>query len=254
MTTSTPFPAALRTIAVDDWTLHEFASLGSTNLVARTLAPWHAVRADVQTGGYGRTGRAWVSDPGGLWISAVLPTPGPREKWAILPLAAGWAVIQALESMNVGNLRLRWPNDIMSGRRKLAGLLLEQFQPGATVIGLGLNVFNRPEDASPELQGRTATLRELAPGDYTIGDVARLLLQSLSHLHALLEQNGFAAIAHLINLQWDNTRRVELALNTGVTLRGRFKSIDAEGRLITEIDGRPATYSASEVALLREID
>ena len=251
---SSASPGSARVSVDAPWTLHEYGELSSTNLIARTLPPWHAVRADTQTGGYGRTGRSWVSDAGGLWISAVLPTPGPREKWAILPLAAGWAVIEALESIGVGHLRLRWPNDILVGRRKLAGLLLEQFQPGATVIGLGLNIANRPDLAAPELRGLTTSLQELAPGDYTLADIARLILHAFSHLHQILTHDGFPAIAHLINLQWDTARPVELSLNNGLSIRGHFSRIDADGRLLLDTGGHIVTYAASDVALLRELD
>jgi BirA family biotin operon repressor/biotin-[acetyl-CoA-carboxylase] ligase len=253
-TTPGASPAHARMSVDPPWTLHEYAELTSTNLVARTLPPWHAVRADTQTGGYGRTGRTWISDAGGLWLSAVLPTPGPREKWAILPLAAGWAVIEALESIGVGHLRLRWPNDILVGRRKLAGLLLEQFQPGTTVIGLGLNIANHPDRVAPELRGLTVALQELVPADYAIADIARLLLHAFAHLHQILTQDGFPAIAHLINLQWDTSRAVELSLNNGSSIRGHFSRIDPEGRILVDTGGNIATYAASEVALLRELD
>jgi BirA family biotin operon repressor/biotin-[acetyl-CoA-carboxylase] ligase len=252
--TSAP-PFSLERVSTDSpWTLHEYETLTSTNLIARTLPPWHAVRADTQTGGYGRTGRAWVSDAGGLWISVVLPTPGPREPWAILPLAAGWAVIHALESIGIANLRLRRPNDILVGRHKLAGLLLEQFHPGATVIGLGLNIANRPELVAPELRGLTVSLQDLAPVDYSLSKITHLLLRAFAHLHEILTQDGFAPITHAINLRWDTSRAVELCLNNGATVRGHFSRIEPDGRLLVEAGGQITGYAASDVALLREVD
>src|SRR5690606_14502638 len=80
----------------EGWTLHTTHEIGSTNSAAAKLPAWHAVRDDLQTDGRGRTGRRWVSDEGGLWLSAVVPCPGQRSRWAILPLAAGWAIIGAL--------------------------------------------------------------------------------------------------------------------------------------------------------------
>ncbi len=153
-----------------DWTLHTLATTPSTNLAARTLAPWHAVRSDIQTGGYGRTGRSWVSDTGGLWLSAVLPCPGPREPWSILPLAAGWAVIKALNGLHVSGLRLRWPNDILSDQRKLAGLLVERHSADTAIVGIGINIFNSAETADPVLHGMTTRLADLIDlGDRTLG-------------------------------------------------------------------------------------
>ena len=74
-------------LAFSGWLLEVLPEIDTTNRVAAKLPAWHAVRADTQTAGRGRTGRVWTSDVGGLWLSAVVPCPGPRERWALLPLA-----------------------------------------------------------------------------------------------------------------------------------------------------------------------
>jgi BirA family biotin operon repressor/biotin-[acetyl-CoA-carboxylase] ligase len=130
----------------EGWCIHTAHEIGSTNSAAARLPAWHAVRARVQTDGRGRTGRAWTSGEGGLWLSAVLPCTGNRARWAILPLAAGWAIVAALKELGAHGLRLRWPNDIMAGHRKLAGLLVERYRNDTAVVGIGLNVFNSPEE------------------------------------------------------------------------------------------------------------
>src|SRR6188768_3771909 len=103
------------------WQLHEFAEVDSTNLVAAKLPAWHAVRADCQTAGRGRFQRAWVSNRGGLWLSAVVPIIDKSPQARLLPLAAGLAVSEALRVLHQISVRLRWPNDILVGPRKLAG-------------------------------------------------------------------------------------------------------------------------------------
>lgn len=238
-----------------NWTLHEFASVRSTNLEARDLPPWHAVRADTQTGGYGRTGRAWVSDAGGLWLSAVLPTPGPAARWAILPLAVGWVVIQALDCIGVKHLRLRWPNDIMIGPRKLAGLLLERFSPDAAVIGLGLNVANQPASDDPTLAGAVTTLHELIDPACTLDEVTALMLRALRHVHRILLGDGFSGIAADLNARGFTSTDVELTLaHQPEPLRGLFRGIDETGRVyITTGDGVLRRFVAHEVAHLREL-
>jgi BirA family biotin operon repressor/biotin-[acetyl-CoA-carboxylase] ligase len=97
---------------VEDWTVWEYDSVTSTNLVAAELPAWSAVRAETQTAGRGRFQRKWVSDRGGLWLSAVVPTPSPNGR--ILPLLAGVAVCDVLYGLGVRHLRLRWPNDVMA--------------------------------------------------------------------------------------------------------------------------------------------
>lgn len=229
--------------AFTGWILDVLPETESTNPVAARLPAWHAVRADTQTAGRGRTGRRWVSDAGGLWLSAVLPCPGPREQWAVLPLAAGLALLRALSSLGVSDLRLRWPNDLLVGRRKLAGLLVERHTADTAVVGIGLNVFNHPENAEPGLRGDTVRL-------------AALVLRSLADAHALLLAGRFSLVADELNLSWTPPRLVSLTL-AGQTepLTGLFLGIDARGRLLLQENaGQTRTLDATQVALLREIE
>jgi BirA family biotin operon repressor/biotin-[acetyl-CoA-carboxylase] ligase len=239
------------------WIFAVEAEVDSTNRLAARLPAWHAVRADVQSAGRGRTGRHWTSDPGGLWLSAVLPCPGPRETWATLPLAAGYALIAALTDLGVRDLRLRWPNDILVGRRKLAGLLVERHTADTAVVGIGLNVFNSPESATPALRDATTRLADLlAPFALSLDEVAALVLQSLARAHHRLATGGFAPIAADLNRTWREPRLVELTLAGAVTpVTGSFQGIDACGHLqLRAPDGALTTYDASRVALLRELE
>lgn len=240
----------------EGWTVHLLGEIGSTNSAARSLPAWHALRARIQTDGRGRTGRPWTSDDGGLWLSAVLPCPGTRPKWAILPLAAGWAIVGALRELGARDLRLRWPNDIMAGPRKLAGLLVERYHTDTAVIGIGINVFNSPESADPALGGVTARLADLVSGGYTLDDVARLVLRSIGRAHALIHDDRFREIADDLNLQWAKPREVAVTLTErNQKFTGSFHGIDENGRLrvTTERFGCRA-YDAAQIALLRELE
>src|SRR5438874_11399662 len=112
------------------WTMHDYAVVSSTNLVAASLPAWHAVRAETQPAGRGRFQRRWVSDLGGLWLSAVVPVPAKSASSGLLPLLAGLAVAEALVRIGVAEIRMRWPNDLLVGQGKLGGLLLDQFVSG----------------------------------------------------------------------------------------------------------------------------
>src|SRR5690349_19647555 len=137
---TTPFPSVVEWNGADgsspEWRLRELAAVDSTNLFAANLPAWHAVRADTQTAGRGRFQRQWVSDAGGLWLSAVVPVETNSPAWRMLPLATGVAVCDALRANGANQLRLRWPNDVLVGNRKLAGLLIDQFRPAAAVVGV----------------------------------------------------------------------------------------------------------------------
>jgi len=236
------------------WKIQLHEELGSTNDLAGRLPGWNVVLARRQTGGRGRYRRSWVSDEGGLWLSAVLPTPGPAERWAVLPLAAGWALRAAIASLGVSDLRLRWPNDLMVGRTKLAGILVERFRPDAAVIGIGINLLNRPELQQPELAGLVTRLADLLPEPPSQEQVLAALLAKLTEAQHLLEQGQADALLPSLNEAW-RIRRVQVALTERqAPLIGEFEGVDIQGNLIiVDATGQRRILSPLAVELLREL-
>ena len=111
------------------------------------------VTAERQTGGRGRRGRPWVSERGNLYASLLLIDPAPMERLASLPLAIAVAVHQAIRSvlpLGAEPLEVKWPNDILIGRKKTCGILVEgeRLADGrhAVVIGIGINVSVMPDN------------------------------------------------------------------------------------------------------------
>ncbi len=244
------------TSSFSGWTLRVLEETDSTNTHAARLPAWTAVRANTQTGGRGRTrDRRWVSDRGGLWLSAVVPCPGPRSTWEILPLVAGSAVVSALRDLGVTGSRLRWPNDVMVGGRKLAGLLVERFTDETAVVGIGLNVFNSPEAADPALAGATVRLSDLVCGDLTLDDVAARVLATLHKQHRLVLERGFEPIAAELNRAWaTEPRRVAVTFaGQAQPVEGRFEGVDERGRLKLSTPAGRGVFDATQVALLREL-
>src|SRR6185295_9116246 len=158
------------------------AAVESTNEVAWELAQGGAddgtcVVADVQTRGRGRQGRSWHTSPGrGLALSLLLHPGCDRAALATAPLVAGLGLARALEGLGV-EARLKWPNDLLVGGRKISGVLVEsrRTSDGAdlVVMGVGVNVSQRPEDFPPELretatsmarEGAAATREQVAAG------------------------------------------------------------------------------------------
>jgi BirA family biotin operon repressor/biotin-[acetyl-CoA-carboxylase] ligase len=255
-----PAPASAATAdpaVFSGWILVVEGRVSSTNHLAARLPAWHAVRADTQTEGRGRTGRVWTSDRGGVWLSAVVPCPGPRERWATLPLAVGNALLATLSSeFGVSGLRLRWPNDILHGARKLAGLLVERHSPDAAVVGIGLNVFNQPELADPALHRATVRLADLATlGGRSLDDIAGLLLHAVATAHSRLAAGEFPLVAAELNQSWSQAPLVALTLaGRSEPVSGRFLGIDDQGRLrLRAADGATTLHDPTQVALLREL-
>jgi BirA family biotin operon repressor/biotin-[acetyl-CoA-carboxylase] ligase len=245
--------SAARRSQVSGWTLHEYDTVDSTNLVASTLSPWTAVRADVQTAGRGRFQRSWVSDIGGLWLSAVVPAGSDQQRWQSLPLVAGLAVIESLKSVEISEARLRWPNDIMVKDRKLAGLLVDNFQPGCVVIGIGVNVANQPDAHDVSLRTTATRLADLLPQSPPLSTLAEAILVSLRAVMEPFARSGLAALLPRINALWGGPRRVRIDLDHSQQI-GLFTGVDDAGQLLLQDDaGRITSLASHEVKLLREL-
>jgi BirA family transcriptional regulator, biotin operon repressor / biotin---[acetyl-CoA-carboxylase] ligase len=141
-----------------------YARTDSTNTRARELAAAGApggtvVTAGEQTEGRGRQGRIWTAPPGkALLYSALVRPLEPRHM--LLPLAVPLAVAEAAEALAPGvECGLKWPNDVLVGRRKLAGILIEA-RPldGWAVVGVGLNLTITPAEFPEELRATATSL------------------------------------------------------------------------------------------------
>jgi BirA family transcriptional regulator, biotin operon repressor / biotin---[acetyl-CoA-carboxylase] ligase len=234
------------------WTLHEADTLASTNDHARDLPPWHAIRAKTQTGARGRHGRRWSSGEGGLWISVVLPLDPPDRGWSAFPLAAGLAVVSTLRGLGLTCARLRWPNDVLIGPKKICGILMEKFASDRVVVGLGLNVTNDPAAHDPDLAAIATSMAGELPIAPPSEDIYEEILIALRVLHGRVAEEGFASLADEINRHWGGTREVELHI-TNEVIRGPFLGIDSRGDLLVEIDGHPVSHSAPHVQMMREV-
>lgn len=146
-----------RRISLSDFRHEALSETSSTNseCLARARAGdpgflW--VTAERQTSGRGRRGRAWASERGNLYASLLLIDPAPVERLASLPLAIAVAVHQAIRMVLPPGgtpLEVKWPNDILIGRKKTCGILVEgeRLDDGrqALVIGIGVNVSVMPD-------------------------------------------------------------------------------------------------------------
>lgn len=245
-------PAPVPARAAGDWALLELDQVDSTNRRAAQLPAWTAVTARTQTAGRGRHERRWVSDAGGLWLSAVVPTETTGEHWALLPLAAGLALCEAFTGFGIAGHRLRWPNDIMVGRAKLAGILVERFRPATAVVGLGINLSNRPETDDPALSGAVVRLAELLPAAPDAATVRDAVLTALRRAHGLLAAGHTAKLVAALVPYWRHLPVNVILRPDGQTLAGTFAGIDPDGRLLLQSPVGLRSLAPHEVELLRE--
>lgn len=156
------FRAARPDLRVD---LRWFATLPSTmDAAAEALAAGDAIGvvvvAGAQTAGRGRRGRGWTSPPGaGLYLSMVVRPPVRQDAASLVTLAAGVGVLEGLRAVGI-SAELKWPNDVIVGPRKLAGILAEGHgvgTPGAAiVVGVGINL--RPAEYPPDVAARATSI------------------------------------------------------------------------------------------------
>lgn len=166
------------------------------DLAERGAPDGTAVVADAQTRGRGRRGRAWHAAPGTSLLVSVLLR--PRLDPARLPLlsfAAALAVAGTLERLADLTPRVKWPNDVLVGGRKIAGILLESrpSESGTVVVaGIGLNLT---QDSFPDPVGRTATSVWLETSRRVDRETTlTVLLAELDAWRMRLEDEGFAPL------------------------------------------------------------
>ena len=236
------------------WRFFLYETVASTNDLARELLPWSAVRALAQTAGRGRFGRSFVSDPGGLWLSATLPAEGGAVRWGGFSLMVGCHLLRVLENLAVPNVRLRWPNDLMSGNKKLAGLLIEQGSREALTVGIGLNVLNAPWHHDSSLVDTSTRLADLLPVIPDLETLAVLILDALGDAHQAMLEGGLSSAVRELNAHWATERPVEITLIAGETIGGRFMGLDQNANLrVLDLRGQERLVAHHHVAQLKEL-
>ncbi len=238
-----------------------YATVTSTQDVARRLAAAGAeegtvVLADAQTAGRGRWGRRWHSPRGGgLWFSLILrprTRTGGRFDPAAgqLSLVVAVAVARGLERAVGADLpiRLKWPNDLLAGGGKVAGILLEREpRSGAVVAGVGVNV-SFPGGPPRDLPGAVDLVTALGrPVDRE--DILPPLLAALAEGYGAWRSEGFEPFRRewLGRFPWLH-QPVTVAVGEEV-VTGRAADLDEEGRLVLLLpDGSRRVLAAGEVA------
>jgi BirA family transcriptional regulator, biotin operon repressor / biotin---[acetyl-CoA-carboxylase] ligase len=215
--------------------VQHFASVGSTNDVAAALPVGSVVAADRQTAGRGRRGHTWFSPPGaGLYVSVVLAPAtarvDPVRATMLLTLAAGVAIAEGVEAATSLAADLKWPNDLLVGGRKLAGILAEGHGE-VVVLGYGINVL---ETAFPPELADRATSLESALGRIVARDVVLdETLAALSLRYDDLVAGRFDAIldawrrrspaAAGARVEWSTTRGTLAGVTAGIDDRGALR-------------------------------
>jgi BirA family biotin operon repressor/biotin-[acetyl-CoA-carboxylase] ligase len=242
--------------------LAAFDEIGSTNAEAleraragETGPTWFVTT--LQTAGRGRRQRAWIAPRGNLASSILEVVDVSPAVAATLGFAAGLALEQALGKVSVEaamrtggdlNFRLKWPNDVLAGERKLAGILLEaEALPAgglAVVVGIGTNVVAAPE-------GTPTPAVSLAGLGVTISaeELFAALSDSWTELRAIWDNGrGFGDIRNLWLARAAGLGQAVAIKSGSSTIEGTFETIDEQGCMIVRTgEGRLVPITAGDV-------
>jgi len=217
----------------------ELVDCGSTNDEAARLARAGArhgtiVTAETQTAGRGRDGRPWASPPGlGLYLSAVVRPPLPLAMVPAMTLAIGVGVCNAARAHGA-DAQLKWPNDVLVGGRKLAGVLVEAQSQGSrlesVIVGIGVNLGGELPD---EVADRAITLARAAGRPI---DRAAFLATLLEHVEHWIDRYIAGGVTAVI-APWQARMAPNLiarahAQRDGAAMVGEVAGLDGDGALL----------------------
>ncbi|MCU0780379.1 MAG: biotin--[acetyl-CoA-carboxylase] ligase [Akkermansiaceae bacterium] len=219
-----------------------FPELDSTNRHALAhldeLADGQVIQADVQTAGHGRMRRKWVSHvPGNLCLTLVLKPPA-AAKAAAMPLAnlsqlLALSVCRALEAYGAA-ATIKWPNDVLVGGRKIAGLLAETVVRGSRLSGIALGVgvnLNLDEAVLAEIDQPATALCQVTGSTVRVEDFRDLVLEDFFDRREALMERGFPLIREEYRARCPFLgSRVEVR-RPGGTVLGIARDISPEGAL-----------------------
>jgi BirA family biotin operon repressor/biotin-[acetyl-CoA-carboxylase] ligase len=255
--------AALRRALRTRWLGREarvHATLPSTQDEARRLAAAGAPEGTVvwaleQTAGRGRADRTWLSPPGcGLWFSLVLRPPIDPARAAFLGIVTGVALADALRRRSGADVRLKWPNDLRVGGRKLGGILAEaSLVDGAVawvVVGAGINLLTPAGGFPAPLEDIATALDSTGPEPPAAAVLATCLAALERRYEELISEGTGPARKRWLRLS--DTIGQTVAVDLGARkLEGVATDLAADGALVIRTAGGTERVTSGEVVHLR---
>ncbi len=243
----------------DGWRLIFRDVVDSTNDAAMALAREGACEGTVvwarrQTRGRGRQGRSWVSDAGNLYCSTIVRPICIPAVAATIGFVAALAAAETVAALPIrGDVRIKWPNDILIDGAKVAGILIEADMDAsgtviAMVIGIGINVANAPRSAETRYPATSLDQVAKEPGvdpETVLGH----LCAALDERMALWRRDGFGPVRdRWLAMAFRLGETITVGTDGGV-LRGRFEGLADDGALMLRDGNDLKRISAGDVLL-----
>ena len=212
------------------------------------------VVAKVQTAGRGRGGRAWLSPSGGLYMSVVLRPPAHPQP-QLLSLVGALSVVKGIKSSTGIDSTIRWPNDVLVGRRKVSGVIVEASfsaqRLSFAVLGIGLNCNSKTPIVGLPTVNATSLMEEL----HERVDLARIRQGILDSLQSVYTSwlEGMDIVEEMESFMGTLGRRVLVKTTSGVEFTGTALGLDDSGALVMKSEGRRMSFQAEDVERLTEV-
>src|SRR2546422_5542577 len=243
------------------WLVREYCEVSSTQEVAERLASGGAregtvVLAERQNSGRGRMERRWLSPKGGLYLSIVL-RPGRVGGVHLLTLAGALAAAEGTRRAAGVSPKIRWPNDLVVGGRKLGGGIATASTRGESlefvVLGIGVNGNFRTDELG-DLSSASATLMELVHAPVDLPSLRSRILEEFALRYDGWGRGEELKLIRLArSLLSTSGKKVEFAHLRGTVTRGIAEKLEEDGSLVVKVRGKRLRLRAEEVERLREL-
>ncbi|MCH7947870.1 MAG: biotin--[acetyl-CoA-carboxylase] ligase [candidate division Zixibacteria bacterium] len=241
--------------------LVSFHSVKSTNDIASQVAGDYpdesvVITSEKQTLGRGRLGRSWHSpEKVGAYISIIITPKISLEKAPGLSVMTALAAAKTFESYCPGKVQIKWPNDILIGNRKVAGVLTELYTKNNkinyVVVGIGINVNQKPRDFPQNLRKFATSLRQVVGKKINRAELTAEFLNNFEKEYKKYQKNQLAGSLKRLRA-YSSLLGQTITLKAGdKLLTGEAIDIDKTGALIVKVDGKKVTVSGGEVTVLK---
>jgi BirA family biotin operon repressor/biotin-[acetyl-CoA-carboxylase] ligase len=240
--------------------LIELNSVDSTNaytskLVSEKAVPeGTAIRADFQSLGKGYAGNSWQSEPGKNLLLSIIFYPSflsPRHQFFLNQLSS-LAAANTVEFFLPGDrVKIKWPNDIFAGDKKIGGILIENSIQGQSIvhsiIGIGLNI--NQQKFEPSLSRATSFLN-IAWREFSLAEVMHELFSQLEKRYLQLRQQRIDVLQKDYMKKLFRVEEPSWFASGGKRFRGKIAGITGEGKLIIETSGKHEVFGFKEVEMI----
>lgn len=224
--------------------IYIFKEVMSTNTVAKFFAEngcrdGTVIISEKQTNAKGRSGKAWESPLGGVWLSIVLNPYVDQTKLPIITLATGLAVEKTFERLGITNAEIKWPNDILINDKKVCGVLIESIAKFNSIehviVGVGIDANLDIESLPEELQDGTTSLNVETGKEIDENLLIKTFLEEFEKVcRTFIRENYESILKEWRKHAYTIGKNVEIREPFGKTYEGYVVGIDKQGVLIIE--------------------